>query len=111
MLRLNIMLKNGRRIKADLEWLIVEGNLKPAAQGDSGFFGWNLVSPRCDVTGKIEVYRHTGKIRDVMQFRGTGYHDHRKDCRWLPGTVESWQWGRAHFADVTAIFCNYRETG
>ena len=46
-----------------------------------------------------------------MHFRGTGYHDHNLDNRRLPDTVEDWQWGRAHFADATAVFYRYKELG
>lgn len=110
LLQIDITLKNGRRVKANLEWLMVEGNLSPK-KPEGGSFFWNVVAPRCDVTGKVEVYRRTGKIREVLQFRGTGYHDKRSSARWSPTAIEKWQWGRAHFADVTAVFCNYREPG
>ena len=46
-----------------------------------------------------------------MHFRGTGYHDHNLDNRWLPETVADWQWGRAHFADASAVFYRYKEIG
>lgn len=110
LLNIDFLLKNGRRVKASLEWLMVEGNLLPGEK-EQNSFSWNVVAPRCDVTGKIEIYHRAGNIKETIQFRGTGYHDRRSGPSWLPGTVESWQWGRAHFADVTAIFCNYREFG
>jgi carotenoid 1,2-hydratase len=111
LLNIDVEMKNGRRLKANLEWLIVEGNLRPADNSRQGLFSWNLVSPRCDVTGRIEVYRSNGTLRETIQFRGTGYHDHRKDDRWLPATMGCWQWGRAHFADLTAAFCIYQPVG
>jgi carotenoid 1,2-hydratase len=70
---------------------------------------WNMVSPRSDVTGKIEVFNFRGKELDQIQFRGTGYHDHNFDSRWLPTAVSEWQWGRAHFDDATAVFYRFYE--
>lgn len=102
-------MNDGRRLKANLEWLMVEGNLRPSAQESAGLRRWNLVAPRCDVTGRIELYRRSGKLRETLQFRGTGYHDHQNEERWPPASLQQWQWGRAHFADVTAVFCNHHE--
>jgi carotenoid 1,2-hydratase len=109
LLRLDIEMNDGRRMKANLEWLVVEGNLLPTAKDPAGSHHWNLVAPRCDVTGKIEFYRRAGKIRETVQFRGTGYHDSRCGQRWLPADLEYLRWGRAHFADITAVFYQYRE--
>ena len=72
---------------------------------------WNLVAPRSDVTGRITVSTDKGINKDVVHFRGTGYHDHNLDNRWLPETVQDWQWGRAHFSDATAVFYRYKEHG
>jgi hypothetical protein len=112
LLQVDSMMKNGRRLTANLEWLIVEGNLLPAAPDAERSHSWNLVAPRCDVTGKIEIYRRSGKsIKEILQFRGTGYHDHKNDSRWLPTVLQHSSWGRAHFADVTAVFYDYLEIG
>jgi hypothetical protein len=70
-----------------------------------------MVAPRSDVTGKITVYDKRGRVADVRQFRGTGYHDHNLDNRWLAKTVRDWHWGRAHYADSTAVFYRYCELG
>ncbi len=108
LLQIDTELKNGGRLKANLEWLIVEGNFLPAAQRSGGSHEWNLVAPRCDVTGKLDVSGRSGK-KETLQFRGTGYHDHKSDSRWLPAVLRRSHWGRAHFADMTAIFYDYRE--
>lgn len=106
-------LKGGRKIEANLEWLLIEKDFMP--QKDFGDLrnrhNWNLVAPRADVTGSIKVTNDKGKSLDVRHFRGTGYHDHNTDARWLPDTVKKWQWGRAHFSDATAVFYRYREIG
>jgi carotenoid 1,2-hydratase len=109
--RIDAEMKDGRRIKANLEWLMVEGNLLPGVETAAGSHKWNLVSPRCDVTGKTEIYGKAGKLKETLQFRGTGYHDHQNDDRWPPSTLHQWHWGRAHFADVTAVFYHYFEMG
>lgn len=98
------------RLRAQFEWLTVEGDFKQPRQTDSkSSHNWNLVAPRADVSGKINVENEKGKEVKFIQFRGTGYHDHNYDNRWLPATVQDWQWGRAHFSDATAVFYRYKE--
>ncbi|HEX8736527.1 MAG TPA: hypothetical protein VF721_14450 [Pyrinomonadaceae bacterium] len=113
LLTVNATLRKNYKLKAKLEWLSIESDFLPekdVAVGTSSHH-WNLVAPRSDVTGKIEVFGQSGKLKDVHHFRGTGYHDHNTDARWLAETVQDWQWGRAHFTDATAVFYRYRETG
>ena len=110
-IQIDTELSDGGRLKANLEWLMVEGNLLPQARNSTGVHEWNLVAPRCDVTGKVDIYGRSGKLKETLQFRGTGYHDHQDDRRWPPETLRRAHWGRAHFADVTAIFYYYRELG
>ncbi len=110
-LQIDTELKGGARLKASLEWLMVEGNLLPAPQTPGQPRKWNLVAPRCDVTGKLDIRHRSGKLKETLQFRGTGYHDHGRDDRWPPATLERTQWGRAHFADLTAVFYHACELG
>lgn len=112
LINIKTTLPRRRKIEAKLEWLSMESDFLPrekfgGLQGNLHF--WNLVSARSDVTGNIKVTDEKGKSLDVRHFRGTGYHDHNADCRWLPAAVKNWQWGRAHFADATAVFYRYRE--
>ncbi len=109
---IDTVISRGRRLKAHLEWLSIEADLR-AEQDVTGprLHCWNMVAPRSDVTGHIEVINKDGSTADVRHFRGTGYHDHVTDNRWLTQTVRDWHWGRAHFADATAVFCRYREVG
>ena len=109
---INTKLSGGRRLEAALEWLSIESDFA----SDSFCYResahcWNMVAPRSDVTGKITVYDRKGRITDVRHFRGTGYHDHNLDNRWLAKTVRDWHWGRAHYADSTAVFYRYCEVG
>ncbi len=112
LLSINAKLRKNRHLEAHFEWLSIESDFLPdktVNQEDSHF--WNLVVSRADVTGRISIADDAGKGIDVIHFRGTGYHDHNFDNRWLPETVAEWQWGRAHFNDATAVFYRYREIG
>jgi carotenoid 1,2-hydratase len=112
LLTINAVLFKNRKLKATFEWLLIESDFKSDNDvNPSNTHSWNLVSPRADVTGNIEVFRRNGKPKDKIQFRGTGYHDHNFDTRWLPETVENWQWGRCHFADSSVVFYRYKEIG
>lgn len=100
-----------RKLEANLEWLSIESDLLPSSDFNHSVekHNWNLVAPRSDVTGSIKVSDVKGKLLDVRHFRGTGYHDHNSDSRWLPAAVKNWQWGRAHFDDYTAVYYRYCE--
>lgn len=107
---INAALSGDRRLEAAFEWLSIESDFAPDAfcYRDSAHC-WNMVAPRSDVSGKITVFDKKGRSIDRRQFRGSGYHDHNLDNRWLAKTVRDWHWGRAHFADATAVFYRYCE--
>jgi carotenoid 1,2-hydratase len=109
-LNIDVLMHKNRRLTANLEWLLVESDFLENVSGlTNTTHNWNLVAPRCDVTGKIEVFRRNGKQRDNIQFRGTGYHDHNFDSRDLTETVSHWIWGRVHFADISVVYYQYVE--
>lgn len=111
-LSINAKLRKNLNLEAHFEWLSVESDFTPErALTTEESHIWNLVAPRSDVTGRITVSTDKGLSKDVVHFRGTGYHDHNLDNRWLPETVQDWQWGRAHFSDATAVFYRYKEHG
>jgi carotenoid 1,2-hydratase len=99
-------------LEAQFEWLAIESDFLPqkAISGDDAHI-WNLVVSRADVSGRINVKDEKGKDVKNLHFRGTGYHDHNYDNRWLPETVQNWQWGRAHFSDASVVFYRYKECG
>lgn len=111
LLSIKANLQRKRRLEATLEWLSIESDFLPHKDfGDlKDSHNWNLVCSRSDVTGSIKVSDEKGKSLDVRHFRGTGYHDHNCDRRWLPQTIKDWQWGRVHFSDATAVYYRYRE--
>ncbi len=92
----------GRTIKAEIEWLLIESDLSPYFEKASAV--WNAVAPRADVSGKITVIGRRGKIRKVVQFRGTGYHDQVTSSNVHYRGLSSRMWGRAHFVDSTLVF-------
>ena len=109
---INTRLSGGRRLEAHFEWLSIESDFA----ADSFCYReqshcWNMVAPRSDVTGRITIHDKKGRITDVRSFRGTGYHDHNLDNRWLAKTVRDWHWGRAHYSDATVVFYRYCELG
>ena len=109
---LDLPLDKGRHLRANLEWLSVESDLLPAETSlDTTAHCWNMAVPRSDVSGRIIVEDGRKRTSDVRSFRGTGYHDHNVDNDWFARAVREWHWGRAHFADSTAVFCSYSETG
>lgn len=112
MLSINAKLRHNRSLKANFEWLSIESDFLPDKPFDAAdAHNWNLAVSRADVTGRINVSDAKGAETDTVHFRGTGYHDHNLDNRWLPETVAEWQWGRAHFHDSTAVFYRYQEFG
>ena len=106
----NIQLPGSRLLEGRFEWLLVESDLQPDGFGHDGSrHCWNMVAPRSDVSGRITVRsKLDGEILSIP-FRGTGYHDHNLDNRWLAKTVRDWHWGRAHYADCTVVFYRFRE--
>ena len=112
LLSINTTLRKNCSLAAQFEWIAIESDFlpdKPINQQSAHV--WNLVVARADVSGKIVVRDEKGKEVNSLHFRGTGYHDHNYDNRWLPETVQDWQWGRAHFTDASAIFYRYKEHG
>jgi len=106
------VLRKNRTLEAQFEWLAIESDFLPGKAIDSDeAHVWNLVASRADVSGRVTIGDEKGKELSNLHFRGTGYHDHNYDNRWLPETVSDWQWGRAHFSDATAVFYRYRECG
>lgn len=92
----------GRRIVAELEWLLIESDLEPLEAKTSAV--WNAVAPRADVSGKIMLVGRRSKTRKTVQFRGTGYHDQVTSENVHYRDLSSRMWGRAHFVDSTVVY-------
>ncbi|HEY0385554.1 MAG TPA: hypothetical protein VGC64_06060, partial [Pyrinomonadaceae bacterium] len=114
-LNIRATLRGSRSLQAHLQWRMKEGDFSGDEVGatatDKSVHHWNMVAPRCDVSGRIELLGTNGERSFEQDFRGTGYHDHNRDARWMPATIAGWQWGRFHFPAATAVFYSYREHG
>ncbi|MCW5958684.1 MAG: hypothetical protein KIS76_00890 [Pyrinomonadaceae bacterium] len=109
---INTRLARNRKLEAHFEWLSIESDFLPPLSDETiADHNWNLAAPRSDVTGRITVSDDKARALDTIHFRGTGYHDHNTENRWLPDAMSEWQWGRAHFSDATAVFYRYKEVG
>ncbi len=94
-----------RRIAAIIEWLSVETDLSNNSDNSNeAAFKLNMVAPRSDVSGHIEITGRRGKSNKIIHFRGTGYHDHFSVDSLAADAVSCRCWGRAHFADLTVVF-------
>lgn len=100
---IDLLTLRGRRIRAELEWLLIESDLTGKLD-QKGAAVWNAVAPRADVSGKILLIGKTGKIRKTVQIRGTGYHDQVSSANVHYRDLSSRMWGRAHFVDSTVVF-------
>jgi hypothetical protein len=103
MLTIDMAAFAGRRIKAKVEWLSVESDLRVPSDENTADM-WNASVPRADVSGRIDLVGRPGKTRRTYHFRGTGYHDHIKSKDHLYRDLSSRVWGRAHFSDATLLF-------
>lgn len=112
LIEINTVFQQNKILDLKLEWLLIENDFSNSKNSDPNkTHNWNLVAPRADVTGHINITNEIGKVYDSIHFRGSGYHDHNFDSRYLATTVENWQWGRAHFSDATAVYYRYKEIG
>lgn len=103
MVTVDIDTMRGRRIRAEMEWLTIEADLMPRSDKANSAI-WNIAVPRSDVSGKIKLIGRRGSVRKLMQFRGTGYHDHISSENVHYRDLGSRMWGRAHFVDTTVVF-------
>ncbi|HEX8493060.1 MAG TPA: hypothetical protein VF658_09485 [Pyrinomonadaceae bacterium] len=112
-LNIETILRCRRILWARLEWRVMEGNFfedeRQSLSHPEAAHHWNMVAPRCDVSGEIALIEPNTTRSLDFNFQGTGYHDHNRDARWMPATIAEWQWGRIHFPATTAVFYRYRE--
>lgn len=110
-LEIDLLTVRKRRVRAELEWLLVESDLLTTGPAKStGSVCWNIAAPRSDVSGRITLLGRSGKVRRLVHFRGTGYHDQFRSISSFRDTIGSRYWGRAHFTDSTVIF-HYQDFG
>lgn len=100
---LDLVTYRGRRIRAELEWLLIESDLAPPDKTNPEAV-WNAVAPRADVSGRIVLNDRSGRSRRTVHFRGTGYHDQVTSANLHYRDLSSRMWGRAHYVDTTVVF-------
>lgn len=105
LIKINIPVSPTRTLIGTFEWLMIDADLSTEKdQKITETESWNIVSPRSDVSGRIELVGRSGRSKRTCHFRGTGYHDHLVGSEAIQDTVTCRQWGRAHFIDTTAIY-------
>lgn len=102
---LDLPLRRGRRVQAQLEWLNLDGDpdRSPFELNKIGKGDWRILSQRSDVSGKIVISGGTGR-EIVYQFRGTGSHSQYSDDSATGFGVR--MSGSAHFVDSTVFFAS-----
>src|SRR5258708_27123007 len=71
LLQIDLRTSRNCRLKADLEWLSIETDLKdPAVEGGPESASSSMVSPRSDVSGRITLADHNGKTAQIYHVRG-----------------------------------------
>ncbi|MGK7370220.1 MAG: hypothetical protein ACNS64_08390, partial [Candidatus Halalkalibacterium sp. M3_1C_030] len=64
---------------------------------------WNLVLPKANVEGSINVYREKD-LEHTLPFSGRGYHDHNTGKEPMRDEFLDWYWGRYHFSSSTLVY-------
>lgn len=64
---------------------------------------WNLVQPRAEVRGKIQISVKGADPRKIG-FKGSGYHDHNMGYEPMRREFKDWYWGRFHFDEYTLVY-------
>jgi carotenoid 1,2-hydratase len=104
---LDLIEKNSRPFKAHFEFDVLESDVfSGESSRNENAHEWNLVAPSCKVFGYLTTSRRDG-LSFRTDFRGSGYHDHNLDSKWLPDTVKTWDWGRTHLSDATVVFYDF----
>lgn len=106
-LKLQEILPSGDSIEAELTFsspdlaLNVPGH-QSAGKKSEGHF-WNLIQPRAEVQGTIQLSCEAD-IRQVVRFHGEGYHDHNTGQEPMKDEFRDWYWGRFHFPVYTLVY-------
>lgn len=105
-LKLNEDLPSGDRIRAELNYRgygkISEDFQENDNHGTEGH-NWNLVLPKANVEGSINVYREKD-LEHTLPFSGRGYHDHNTGKEPMRDEFLDWYWGRYHFSSSTLVY-------
>lgn len=100
---LNQILPSGDKIEASLTFIGKHWEdglfLHPSEKKEDHI--WNLVSPRCQVYGQLEI---DGYKKHQIEISGTGYHDHNVGFEPMKESFTEWYWGRYHLPESTLVY-------
>jgi len=99
-------LPNGDSIEASIKFkspAIEKSLFTNAEMNKSVGHQWNLVQPRAEVNGKIQLSAQNEEKRKI-EFEGHGYHDHNTGHEPMRNEFRDWYWGRFHFDDFTLVY-------
>jgi hypothetical protein len=89
-------------MEADLKFESVLPGWKPGQgrtdYGDRGYFFWVVPVPRARVTGTVRIGD------EVIEAKGTGYHDHNVITADARRIISHWYWGRLYTDDFTLLY-------
>ncbi len=70
--------------------------------GDLGYFFWAVPAPRARVEGSVRIGQ------ELIEARGTGYHDHNVITADARRIISYWYWGRLYTDDITLLYAYVR---
>jgi carotenoid 1,2-hydratase len=85
---------NGRTLEAVLTFTAPPLVAAAAMPTDSDH-SWLPIAPFCRVQGRIELREPHNPGAEMMEFRGTGYHDHNWGRLPFDAAIRDWYWARA----------------
>ena len=107
---LNQKLPSGDKIEASLSFISESWDASELVKESGGKEDhiWNLVGPRCDVSGEIDI---SGYQEHQIEVAGTGYHDHNAGFEPMKESFTEWYWGRYHLSNSTLVYYLMNEQG
>ena len=107
---LNQKLPSGDKIEASLSFASQSWDASEFVKVSGGKADhiWNLVGPRCEVSGEIKI---SGFEEHQIDVAGTGYHDHNVGFEPMKESFTEWYWGRYHLSQSTLVYYLMNEHG
>ena len=87
---------NGRTLEASLTFTappLVAGDAQATAMDSD--HSWLPIAPFCRVQGRVKLREPHNPGAEVIEFRGTGYHDHNWGRLPFDADIRDWYWARA----------------
>ncbi|MEX2457284.1 MAG: hypothetical protein WD381_08200, partial [Balneolaceae bacterium] len=109
-LELHQILPSGDKLDAELTFRSAQDSFNEFGSAESNNDGhiWNLVQPKCTVTGDITI---SGYTSESFEFEGTGYHDHNVGSEPMKESFTEWYWGRFHLDNAMLVYYLMHENG